>query len=121
LACVVTFAVADAVDLSGVSFEVDYSSAQGDFAGRGEGVSCRLAAAVSGLGAFNDAEAARTLTIGVVSGDTIAGPIDLVECDYGADVAPVTGDFVPTVLEASAPDYSATTATVEVSNITCTP
>lgn len=120
-ACTVVFGTDDTVDLSGISFEVDYSAAPGDFVGSGATVQCALASGIGATAAFNDQDSARTLIAALVTSGAISAPTDLVECDYLGVLPPIDADFVVSVREAFDETLALVPVTVTVTSIACAP
>ena len=117
--CDVTLALTDAVTIGALQLDVDYSQADGGFAGTGAAVQCESLAG-DGLGAFHDDDFGERLTAGLASVAGIAGPVSLARCTFDAGpVDPVAQDFTIAVTEAKDPDSNPVTANVSIADITC--
>jgi hypothetical protein len=112
--CTVIFRLADDVTLGSLQYEADYGNAPGEFLGQGGQVECASLVQDS-VPAFNDCDTAacpdfatkeEVLVSGIISVDGYTGPLNLAECTFRADIAPVAGDFQITVIEASDPDLN---------------
>lgn len=116
------FSVSNAVDLVGLSYDVNYSANGGDFEGTADTVECTtlLTTNPNGtLSSFNDDENTSTLSSAVISAETFSGPVDLARCLY-TQVPPLDlPGLVIDVTEATAPDLSPASATVVVTETTC--
>ncbi len=118
-ACTVTFGLTNVVGVAGLTFDVDYAAAAGDFTGSDAAVSCAPNPGLGALGAFNDNDAARTMRIGLLAVSDFAGPADLATCDFVGLPAPVVGDFTVTLVESFAADLTAVPSVVAVTDLTC--
>ncbi len=114
----VTFRLANAVEIAGLSFNADYSAAGGEFLGSGDSVSCRNLVADS-VAAFRDNDAGASLGVAFASATAFAGPVDLATCDFQALTPPATSDFTIEVVEAVGPELNTVTADVVVSDVAC--
>ena|GEM_PF-6620353 len=116
----------DAVTFGSLTFTLDYSAASGEMVGSGPDVQCAIVidALIAGVGlsAFNDDDPNRILTAGFLSTGGGTGPVELATCTFNGS-QPAVGDFVITVTEAVAPDFTALSPTpsVSVSSIVQTP
>jgi len=119
LGCTLAFGLLDAIEISGLTFLVDYTGVAGRFPGDRAAVACRTTAGLAALGAFNDDDATRHLTLGILASTGVTGPIDLVECDFKTPMAPVAGDFPITVLEAVDAALAPVVANVAVTGVDC--
>lgn len=117
----VRFSVTNAVDLVGISYDVDYGNSDGEFPGSGEDVSCFNLLETnpnSTLASFNDDDQG-TLTTAIVSAETFSGPTPLAQCEF-LQVPPLNlANVVIQVTEATAPDLSPANATVVVEETPC--
>jgi hypothetical protein len=103
----VTFDLDDAVTAGALQFEVDYAAAGGDFVGSGAGVTCTSPLSAGGaFVSFNDVDASTQLNFAAVAIAGFTGPTTVANCTFDAATAPTAGDFVITVVDASAPDLS---------------
>jgi hypothetical protein len=114
--------VTNAVTLGALQFDVNYTSAQGEFEGSADQVVC--VDLTGSLASFNDDDAARTLSAGLISIAGFSGPRDVVRCNFntpnGDITDPVAGDYAITVIDATDPQLNPVTANVGVSTIVCT-
>ena len=100
----ILFSLVDAETLAGLRFEVDYSGADGEFVGEGDGVQCMsLIMGVPIIDAYLDNDAARVLSVAVATAEQFSGPGDVVACAFQG-APPDARDFLVTVLEATRPD-----------------
>jgi len=101
----VAFDLTDAVTAGALQFEVDYSGAGGNFTGAGATVECTSPLSAGGaFVSFNDVEASTQLNFAAVAIAGFSGPTTVANCEFDNNAAP--GDFVITVVDASAPDLS---------------
>jgi hypothetical protein len=116
----VTTSVTSADTLGSLQFDTDYSGdpGGGSFEGSGAGVNCTALA--GDFTAFNDIDASSTLSTATISTAGFTGPIDVTECNYQtSNAALAPADFAVTVTDASAPDFTPLTPTVEISSVNC--
>jgi len=100
--CLVTFGLQDAVTLASLQLTVDYSAAGGTFEGDGAAVVCE--ALIPAFPSFADDDANQILNAAFISLGGFTGPIPVARCSFVADFdAPLPGDFVVTVTDASDP------------------
>jgi hypothetical protein len=118
----ITYGFDDAITLGALQFVVDYGNAVGGFPGRGYDVSCTSPLAGSGsFASFNDLDSLDRLNVAAISIPGFTGPITVAECAFlTPGVPPQATDFVITVTDASAADFSPVVPfpTVSVSAIT---
>ncbi|MFN2428263.1 MAG: hypothetical protein ABR587_17645 [Candidatus Binatia bacterium] len=101
--------------LGSIMFTVDYTDTEGGFLGSAGAVSCSSKVA-NALFAANDRDADRELVIGFIFPEPPhGGPGDLVRCTFQADEAPMPGDFVVTINEATDSAFVPVTVTIGVS------
>jgi hypothetical protein len=123
--CQITFGVTNADSYGALSYDIDYSDAPGGFDGAGAAVSCQQLA--GDFAAFNDCDTPggcpplnfKELSTAIISAGGFATPANTSRCNFTGSAVPVEGDFVITVTDATRPDFTPTTATVEVNDITC--
>jgi hypothetical protein len=124
--CQITFGVTNADSYGALSYDVDYSGAPGGFDGSGGSVSCTNLA--GDFAAFNDCDTPggcpplnfKELSTAIISAGGFATPANTSRCNFTGSAVPVAGDFGITVTDATRPDFTPTTATVVVNDITCT-
>ncbi|HEY2775113.1 MAG TPA: hypothetical protein VGK20_13790 [Candidatus Binatia bacterium] len=121
-ACTLTYRLVDDVKVGSLQWDTDYSAAPGQMQGVGANVVCSTL--VQGaLAAFDDNDAQKKLSSGLVSLSGIQGPTDLAECNFVATTIPTLQQFVVTVTDATDPDLNDITPfpDVIISNIDCIP
>ncbi|RMF19763.1 MAG: hypothetical protein D6760_12740 [Deltaproteobacteria bacterium] len=117
--CAVGLTLASSQTLGALQYEVDYSSASGEFFRRGGDVAC-TSSLPQVLSVFNDHDATRTLVGGAVSTLGFTGPVDLATCRFDTDQADTNAaQFRVSVVDASTLDLFPTNATVAVKTVTC--
>jgi len=121
VACVIQLGITNTVDVAGITIDVDYQTVAGDFVGSGAAVSCRVNPALGAIGAFNDADAARQLTLGVLAANDFSGPIVLGDCDLVATDPPAPSDFGVVLREAYDAGLTPQAAAAAVVGVTCAP
>jgi len=123
LACAVTWGVSNDVTLGALQFDTSYTNAQGEFEGSADQVVCTDL--TGSLASFNDVDAERRLSAGLISLGGIDAPRDVIRCNFntpsGDTTPPVAGDFAITVIDATDPSLNPVTATMAITDITCTP
>jgi hypothetical protein len=117
----VTFGIDDVVDLSAISFDVDYSAAPGDFVGAADAVQCVASDTPAVSGVFNDQEVDRVLIAAIITANAIAAPTDLAVCDFLGSLPPIDLDFTISVREAFDVTLAPVTVPVVVRSIVCDP
>lgn len=105
LACTLEFSLADAVTLGSLQWEVDYSSAPGEFAGSGSSVQCQNKVTTA-FGSIQDNETQLKVTTALISLSGFSGPRLLTSCTFLAYDLPTIGDFPITVTDASDPSIT---------------
>jgi hypothetical protein len=116
---VITFGVTNTVTLGALQYDTNYASAPGTFDGAGATADCQDL--TGSIASFNDVEASSTLTSGLISVSGIVAPRDIVTCNFTpSGGTPVAGDFAITVIDATDPSLNPVTATVAITDITCT-
>lgn len=119
--CSVTFGIDEVVDLSAVSFEVDYTAAPGDFVGAGDTVQCAPSDGLTVSGVFNDQDIDRVLIAALITADVITAPTDLAVCDFLGSLPPIDLDFAISVREAFDETLAPVSVAVVVRSIVCDP
>ncbi|MEE8310827.1 MAG: hypothetical protein V3R77_01130 [Candidatus Binatia bacterium] len=120
LSCLIEFSVTNDVGLIGaLSYNTDYSGADGTFEGQGSAVSC--ANLVGLLGQFNDQDAQQNLISALIDSAGFASPTAVAECTFLTNglTAPTAGDFAVVVTDASDPNINPINPTVAITSITC--
>jgi hypothetical protein len=116
--CVITFGVTNVETLGSLQYDTDYSASGGGFDGAAGTVSCQRVA--GDFAAFNDIEASSTLSSAFISAAGFTGPTTVATCDFTGNREPATTDFGITITDQARPDFSPATATVDVTDVTCT-
>lgn len=99
----ITFRLDDDVVLGSLGFDIDYSGADGEFAGRSDQVQCDTLAAVE-LAVYNDIDDARAVLVRFADTVGFRGPTDLARCRFrNFDSFPEPGDFRLRVVDATDP------------------
>ena len=130
--CDIQFATPTADTFGALSWDTDYSAAEGGWDGVGAGVDCNDPLGVADFATFNNcvdpsgcgAIPTDNLAAAYVSIGGFNGPTTLALCGWLGTGAtqPVPGDFVITVTDASRPDITPIVgAQVEIEAILCTP
>ena len=111
----VEFSLDDAVLAGALQYVADYSAAPGGFVGSGASVECTGTA--GDFVTFNDAEATSELNAAYVSLSGFMGPTLVAQCNFQqvGPTAPVPGDFIVTVTDASDPGLNPIVPTPVVS------
>ncbi len=117
--CAVTVAVTSGDNLGALQYDVDYSSADGEFFRQGGNVDC-ISLVAGGFAAFNDRDNVRTLTGAVISLSGFVGPTDVARCRFDSD-DPAIGptSFPLAVVDASDPGLNPRSPSVSVTSVTC--
>jgi len=114
----VTWRVTNAVTLGSLQSDTGYAGASGSFVGSGAGVSC--SALAGDFTAFNDIDAEQKLSAATISTGGFTGPIDVARCTFRTtNGALAPSDFTVAITDQAAPDFSATNATLVISDVTC--
>jgi hypothetical protein len=118
--CDVTFSVTSTATIGALQFEVAYTQAPGQFAGEGDQVDCTDL--TTSLATFNDRDAQRTLSAGLISLTGFSTPADVVVCTFAGAPSSMTlpqpDDFVVTVVDATDPQLAPVTADMAV-DVSC--
>jgi hypothetical protein len=120
LSCLIEFSVTNNVGLIGaLSYNTDYSGADGSFEGQGSAVNCRNLVGL--LGQFNDQDAQQNLITAIIDSTGFASPNAVAECTFLTNglTAPTAGDFGIVVTDASDPNINPINPTVAITSITC--
>lgn len=118
--CSVVFRLTSDVTLGALQWTTDYAASGGEFVGLGSQVEC-VSLAAGAIPAFNDADAGKTLTAGLISIAGIDGPTDVVECSFQSSGQATPAQFQIQVTEASDTDLNDIVPTPEivVSSVNC--
>jgi len=106
--------------LGSLQWDTGYVATGGSMLGLGDAVQCTSLIS-GGLAAFNDDDAAKQLTAGLVSIAGIDGPANLIECRLEAATKPEASDFVFSNIEATTVDslpIADTDGFLEIASIT---
>lgn len=90
----IKFRLTKDVTVDDIQFDVDYTAANGNFVGAGDGVDCTVNSAINSIGAFNDIDASLELRQALMNISGIDGPVKIVTCSFDASIAPAKADFV---------------------------
>ena len=101
-----------------LQFNVNYSTASGDFVGTGSAVTCTVNSTLNAMGAFNDVGS--ILTQGFIATSGVAGPVQVANCTFSASSAPSPSAFAVTITDWSSVGGSAT-PNVSVSSVVLIP
>lgn len=122
LTCNVIFSVPETVKFGSLQWDTDYSNVPGFLNGSADQAECSSLIGGSSFTSFNDKDAQKTLTTGVISAAGVQTPLDVTECTFKAFVTPKKADFAITVTEANDKDLNPIdpAPTVIVKSIDCT-
>ena len=102
LDCTLVFRLNDGSTVGALQWDTDYNNAPGQFVGSAGNVEC---SALPGAGDVifvpNDKENLKVLTIGMTGTTPFTGPANIAECRFKASVAPETGNYSITVVDAA--------------------
>jgi hypothetical protein len=104
LTCQLFLRLDDDVTLGSLQVDIDYSDAPGQFPGDAGQVECSGLIGGGALTQFNDRSDEELMTVGIISVSGFAGPTNIADCTFTANVQPVPADFDITVTEASDAD-----------------